>query len=132
MLGGTTFVAAAAVSYSIDGLPPVLWVSVTARHSEPPGGMTSASCGALVLTFKGFAVLPVALPNDVDQVLPTLGTVATKPAQLAVADTPAETLTVSLVDPLPPFQYIVKVHTPAATAWAGSELNANTVVTPPD
>ena len=57
--------------------------------------------------------------------------IATKPAQLAVAETPEVMLTESLVAPEPPDQYIVKVHTPAATVCAGSPVHAQVVVTPP-
>ena len=66
-----------------------------------------------------------------DQVVPPFGIVATKPAQLAVAETPALTVTVSLVFPVPPVQYMVKDHTPAATVCAGRLVNPQVDVTPP-
>src|SRR6266550_7082564 len=59
MLGGTTDVspAPAVPSKTIEGFPPVLWVRVTDRQSDPPPGMTSASWLALVLTVSGLVVL---------------------------------------------------------------------------
>src|ERR1700693_2427469 len=56
---------------------------------------------------------------------------ATNVAQLEVADIPALTVTVSFVLPFPPLQFIVKVHTPAATVWAGRLVKPHTEVTPP-
>src|SRR5437879_5425780 len=73
----------------MDGLPPVLWVRTTCRHSDPPAGMTRGSWLALVLTVKGLVVLAPDDPNVVVHVLGGLGTVATNPTQLAVAETPA-------------------------------------------
>jgi hypothetical protein len=70
------------------------------------------------------------VPKVVVHVLPPFGTVATKPAQLAVADTPAVTVTVSLVVPVPPVQYIVKDQTPALIVCSGKLENANTEVVP--
>src|SRR5262245_2980255 len=58
--------------------------------------------------------------------------VATNPAQLVVAEIPAVMLTLSLVEPVPPGQYIVKVHTPAATVCAGRPVHPQVVVIPPD
>src|SRR5437764_6254227 len=55
-----------------------------------------------------------------------------KPAQVAVAETPALTVTVSMVLPEPPVQYIVNDHTPAVTVCAGRLVNPKTEVTPPD
>ena len=60
------------------------------------------------------------------------GIVATNPTQLAVADTPAVMVTVSLVAPEPPVQYMVKLQTPAVTVCAGRLVNPQVVVTPPD
>src|SRR5260370_40149778 len=57
--------------------------------------------------------------------------VARNPTQVAVSETPALTVTVSLVLPLPPVQYIVKSQTPRATVCSGRLLNDQTVVTPP-
>src|SRR5260370_14329283 len=57
--------------------------------------------------------------------------IGTKTAQLAVTETPTLTVTVSLVFPSPPVQYIEKLHTPAATVCAGRLVNPKTVVTPP-
>src|SRR5882672_2592300 len=96
---------------------------VTETHSEPPGGMTSASWLALVLTVNGLVVLTPEEPYVVAHVEPTFGMVATNRAQLAVAETPALTVTVSLVAPDPPVQYIVNVQTPAATVWVGRLVN---------
>src|SRR5450759_4618859 len=79
--------------------------------------------------------MPAVAPDEpyvVDHVVPAFGTVATNPAQLAVADTPALTVTASLVLPFPPVQYMVKVHTPAATVWAGRLVKPHVDVTPPD
>jgi hypothetical protein len=92
--------------------------------------ITSGSWLALVLTVNGLEALAPPEPNVVDHVEPALGTVATKPAQLDVAETPAAMVTVSLVLPVPPVQYIVNVHTPAATVWAGRPLNDHVVVIP--
>src|SRR6266851_5588908 len=57
--------------------------------------------------------------------------VARNPAQLAVSETPAATVTVSLVLPLPPVQYMVKGQTPAATVCRGRLVNPQVDVTPP-
>jgi hypothetical protein len=65
-------------------------------------------------------------------VVPAFGIAATNPAQLDVADIPALTVIVSFVLPFPPFQYMVKVHTPAATVWAGRLVKPQTAVTPAD
>src|SRR5581483_2576088 len=56
---------------------------------------------------------------------------AAKPAQLEVAETPTVIETVSDVDPVPPDQYIWKVHTPAEIVCAGRFVKPHTVVTPP-
>jgi hypothetical protein len=94
--------------------------------------MTSASWLALVLTVSGLVKLAPDDPKVVDHVEPTFGIVATNGAQLAVAETPAITVTVSLVAPVPPVQYIVKVQTPAATVWVGRFVNPHVEVTPAD
>src|SRR5579864_7928071 len=99
----------------MNGRPPVWCVSVTWMHSEPPGAMSSGSWLALVLTVNGLVRFVPLAPYVATQVDPAFGTRATNPAQLAVADTPAAIVTSSRVFPVPPFQYIVKVHTPAAT-----------------
>ncbi len=134
--GGTSRVSAtpAAPSYVIDGLPPVLCVKTTCRHSEPPAGMISGNSWlALVLTVNGLAVNVPDKPYVAVQVLGAAGTVATNPAQLVVAETPALRVAVSLVLPLPPIQYIVKLQTPGDTVCgcASGLVNAKTVVTPP-
>ena len=41
-------------------------------------------------------------------------------------------LTVSLVVPLPPVQYMVNPHTPEAIVWAGRPVNDQVVTAPPD
>jgi hypothetical protein len=102
------------------GLPPVMCARVTDKHSDPPGGITSGSwlplvVPPLVLTVKGLVVWVPLGPKVVDHVVPAFGMVATKPAQLAVADTPALTVTELLTLPVPPIQYIVKSQTPPAT-----------------
>ena len=61
-----------------------------------------------------------------------MGISGTKAAQLDVAETPTAMLTTSLVLPLPPVQYILKLHTPAATVCAGRLLNDQVVTAPPD
>src|SRR5437879_10077735 len=93
--------------------------------------MTRGSWLALVLTVKGLTVLAPDDPNVVVHVLGGLGTVATNPTQLAVAETPALTVTVSLVAPVPPVQNMVKSHKPAETVCSGRLLSSKTVVTPP-
>ena len=85
-----------------------------------------------MLTVNGLVVLAPDDPKVVDQVVPAFGMVATKPAQVAVAETPAVTVTVSLVAPEPPVQYIVKVQTPAVTVCAGRFVNPQVDVTPPE
>jgi hypothetical protein len=80
----------------------------------------------------GLVVLAPDDPYEVVHVEPTFGIAATKSAQLAVAETPALTLTVSFVAPLPPVQYIVKVQTPAATVCVGRFVNPQVEVTPAD
>src|SRR2546421_8311958 len=94
--------------------------------------MTIDSWLALVLTVNGLVVLTPLDPYVDDQVEPTLGMSGTKAAQLDVAETPTAMLTVSFVFPVPPVQYILKLHTPAATVCAGRLLNDHVVVTPPD
>src|SRR5438132_4042317 len=100
-------------------------------HRDPPARMTCGSWLVLVLTVKGLVVFAPFDPYVVVHVEPTAGTVATKAAQLAVAETPAAMVTVSLVVPEPPVQYIVNVHTPAATVWAGRLLKDQVFTTPP-
>ena len=65
-------------------------------------------------------------------VVPTFGTEGTKSAQLAPDTTPALMVTVSTVLPVPPVQYMVKVHTPAVIVCAGRAVHAQVVMTPPD
>src|SRR5207245_10412874 len=133
VLGGTSRVSAVPTmpSYIIDGLPPVVWVSTTCRHSDPPGGMTIGSWLALVVTVNGLVRLAPDEPYVSVHVLTPLGTVATNPVQLEVSEMPALSVTVSLVFPLPPVQYIVKLQVPAATVWAGRLVKPKTVATPP-
>jgi hypothetical protein len=119
-------------SYVIDGLPPEVCVKTTCRQSEPPAGMTIGSNWGGLATVNGLVAFAPDSPYVVVHVLGTVGTVATNPAQLAVTETPALTVTVSLVLPVPPVQYIVKLHTPADTVCAGRFVKPNTVVTPPD
>jgi hypothetical protein len=66
--------------------------------------MTIGSWLALVLTVNGLVVFVPFDPYVAVHVDPTAGTVATKTAQLDVAETPAAIETVSLVEPLPPVQ----------------------------
>src|SRR3989442_13268774 len=108
MLGGTILVSAspAVPSYVIDGLPPVLCVSVTWMHSDPPGGITSGSWLALVLTVNGLGELVPLDPYGAVQVVLALGTAATDGPQLHVPDTPAAVLTEASVLRLPPGQYM--------------------------
>lgn len=105
---------------------------VTLTQSDPPAGMTSEAWLALVLTVRGLVLFTVAEPYGAVQVEPPLGTCAAKPAQLAVAETPAAMVTVSFVVADPPVQTIVNVHRPAATVCAGRFVKAQTVVMPPD
>src|SRR2546422_883648 len=100
-------------------------------HSDPPCTMTIGSWLALVLTVNGLVVFVPFDPYVAVHVDPTAGTAATKPAQLDVAETPAAIETVSLVLPVPPVQYMVNVHTPAATVCAGRLLNDHVLNTPP-
>ena len=83
-----------------------------------------------MLTVKGLAVFAPAAPKVVDHVVPAFGIVATNPAQLAVAETPAVIVTVSFVSGLPSFQYMVKAHIPAPTVCAGRLVNPQTLLTP--
>src|SRR5712692_2382656 len=106
-------------------------VSTTCRHSEPPVAIRTCR-GIFVLTVNGLLVFTPDVPNVVVHVLGGLGMRARNPAQLAVAETPALTVTVSLLLPVVgPVQYIVKSHCPAATVCNGRLVNAQTVVTPP-
>src|SRR6266581_3540326 len=114
------------------GLPPVLCVSVTVRHKDPPAGITSGSWLALVVTVNGLVGFAPAEPKVVDHVLRAFGITETKPAQLAVAETPTFNVTVSLVEPFPPVKYMVKLHVPAATVCAGRPVKAHVAETPPD
>jgi hypothetical protein len=92
----------------------------------------SSGTVVVVLTVNGLAVFAPDDPNVVVHVLSGLGMVGTNPAQLAVSETPALTVTVSLLLPVVgPVQYIVKSHRPAATVCSGRLVNAQTVVTPP-
>jgi hypothetical protein len=59
-----------------------------------------------------------------------LGIVAAKPAQLAPATAPTLTVTVSLVAPVPPAQYMVNDQTPALIVCAGRFVKPNTEVVP--
>jgi hypothetical protein len=93
--------------------------------------MTIGSWLALVLTVNGLVVFVPFDPYVAVHVDPTAGTAATKAAQLDVAETPAAIETVSLVLPVPPVQYMVNVHTPAATVCAGRLLNDHVLTTPP-
>src|SRR5260370_33458193 len=93
--------------------------------------MTRGNWLALVLTVTGLVRLAPDDPYVVDQVVPAFGMSATKTAQLDVGEMPALTVTVSMVLPLPPVQYIVKVHTPAATVWVGRLVKPHTAVTTP-
>ncbi len=104
-------------------------MSATLKHREPPGGITRGNWLALVLTVNGLVVLTPLLPNVVVHV-PTLGIVATKPAQLAPTTAPAVTVTVSFVVPEPPVQYMVKDHTPALTVCEGRFVNPKMDVVP--
>jgi hypothetical protein len=117
MLGGTTRVSAtpATPSYSIEGAPPVLCVRVTFKHIDPPAGIDNEAWLALVLTVKGLVVCAPVVPKVVVQVVPAFGIVFATPRQLAVLETPTATVTVSLMLPVPPLQYIVKVQVPAET-----------------
>src|SRR4029077_2701306 len=98
----------------------------TRRQSEPPAGIERAGWLALVLTVKGIVVCAPKAPKVVVHVLPPPGIVATKPAQLAVADTP--TLKVTCDRGIGPagVQYIVNDQTPAATVCAGRPVKENT------
>src|SRR5437764_14904391 len=91
-------------------------------HSDPPCTMTIGSWLALVLTVNGLVVFVPFDPYVAVHVDPTAGTVATKAAQLDVAETPAAIETVSLVLPVPPAPYMVNVHTPAASVCAGRSV----------
>src|SRR6266851_435307 len=99
----------------MDGLPPVLGVRTTCRHNDPPAGMTTGSWPALVLTVNGLVRFAPDEPYVAVQVLSPSGTMATNPVQLEVSEMPALSVTVSLVFPLPPVQFIVKLHVPAET-----------------
>jgi hypothetical protein len=107
-------------------------VSVTDRQSEPFAGITSGSWLALVLTVTGLVVLAPVAPKVVDHVVPAFGIVATNATQLDVGEIPAVTVTVSLKLPVPPVQFIVKLHAPAATVCRGRFENAHVVVVPPE
>jgi hypothetical protein len=132
MLGGSKRVSAtpAVPSYRKFVASPRLCLRVTDRQSEPPAGIERDAWLALVLTVKGLAGFALTAPKVVVHVVPALGIVAAKPAQLAVAETPAVTVTVSLVAGFPSFQYMVKAHTPAPTVCAGRLVNPQTVLTP--
>src|SRR5690349_12798643 len=101
-------------------------------HSEPPCTMTRGSWLALVLTVNGLVVFAPFDPYVAVHVEPAAGTVGTKAVQLDVAETPAAIVTVSLVLPDPPVQYMVNVHVPAATVCAGRLLNDQVLTTPPE
>src|SRR5712692_10856577 len=108
--------------------PPVPCDRVTWKQREPPAGITSAAWLALVWTVNGLVVLVPLFPNVVVQVVPPLGTVATKPAQLAPATTPALTVTVSRVLPVPPVQFIVNDQKPELIVCAGRFVKPKTDV----
>jgi hypothetical protein len=99
----------------MDGAPPVLCVIVTLKQRDPPAGIETEAWLALVLTVKGLVVFAPVVPKVVIQVVPRFGIVVTTPAQLAVGETPAATVTVSLMLPDPSFQYMVKLQIPAET-----------------
>jgi hypothetical protein len=94
--------------------------------------MTIGSWLELVVTVNGLVRLAPDEPYVAVQVLSPLGTVARNPMQLEVSEMPALSVMVSLVFPLPPVQFKVKLHVPPATVWAGRFVNPKTVVTPPD
>src|SRR5260370_13447507 len=93
--------------------------------------MAIGSWLVLVVTVNGLVRFAPDEPYVAVHVLSPLGTVATNPVQLDVSEMPALSVTVSMVFPLPPVQFIVKLHVPAATVWAGRFVNPKTVVTPP-
>src|SRR6266851_1772349 len=110
--------------------PPVLCVSVTAKHNDPPGGITSGSWLPLVFTVNGLVGFAVPDPKVIVHVVPATGMVARKPAQLAVTDAPAAMVTVLLAFPGPSTQLKMKDQTPAATVWAGRLVKPQVAVVP--
>jgi hypothetical protein len=92
--------------------------------------MTNAPWLALVLTVTGLVVFAPLVPKVVVQVVPPFGIVATNPAQLAPATAPTLTITVSLVEPVPPVQLKVNDQTPALTVCDGRLVKPKTDVVP--
>ena len=86
--------------------------------------------GPAVLTVNGLEVFVVADPKVAVHVVPGFGIVAAKAAQLAVADTPAVTVTALLAFPVPPLQYMVKPQTPEATVCVTGLVKLQDVATP--
>jgi hypothetical protein len=85
----------------------------------------------LVLSVNGLVVCAPVGPKVVDHVVPAIGIVGgNNTAQLAVADTPALIVTVSLTLPVPPPQYMVKSQTPEATVWTGRFVKLHVYVIP--
>src|SRR5258708_33894395 len=94
--------------------------------------MTIGSWLALVVTVNGLVRYAPDEPYVAVHVLSPLGTVATDPVQLEVSEAAALSVTVAVVFPLPPAQWIVNLHGPAPTGWACRCGNPNACVTTPN